>query len=315
MLFRMLTGLLLAVALVTPAQAESLKVAVGQRGNWDTAVAEMGQRSGIMKKYGLDLDILYTAGGGETQQAVLSRSVNIGVAAGTLGVLGAFSKGAPVRIIGAQATGAADYWYVPAASPIKTVADIAGHSVAFSTVGSSTNSILLTLKDTRHMAFDAIATGSPPGTFTQVMSGQVDVGWASPPFGVEALQQGKIRLLLRGNDLPPIRSQTTRVLITHAAELAQNKPAIDRFMQAYRETLTWMYTSPDSIHVYAEYAGVPDAIASSTRDEFFPKSMLDPDHLSGLDAVMADGVKFKFLPAILTPEQLAQATQIPGAVQ
>ena len=216
---------LLAGAMVAPAYAETLKVAVGQRGNWDTAVPEMGQRSGIMKKYGLDLEIFYTAGGGETQQAVLSRSVDIGVAAGTLGVLGAFSKGAPVRIIGAQATGAADYWYVPSASSIKTRAEMAGHTVGFSTVGSSTDSILRTLQDVDHITVKAVATGSPPGTYTQAMSGQIDVGWASPPFGVEAIQQGKIRLLFRGNDLPPIRTQTTRVLLTHAAELAQNHAA------------------------------------------------------------------------------------------
>ena len=304
---------LIAGVTIAPVSAETLKIAVGQRGNWDTAVPEMAQRSGIIKKYGLDLDILYTAGGGETQQAVLSRSVNIGVAAGTLGVLGAFSKGAPIRIIGAQATGSADYWYVPSASAIKTPNDMAGHTVAYSTVGSSTDSILRTLQALNHISVNAIATGSPPGTYTQAMSGQIDVGWASPPFGVEAIQQGKIRLLFRGNDVPPIRDQTTRVLLTHAAELAQNHAVIDRFMQAYRETLTWMYTSPDAIHIFADYAGVPDAIAASTREEFFPKAMLDPDHIKGLDAVMSDGVKFKFLSAPLTKEQLAQAIQIPGA--
>jgi NitT/TauT family transport system substrate-binding protein len=294
---------LAASVLAMPAWAETLKVAIGQRGNWDTAVPELGQRAGIFKKHDLDLELLYTAGGGETQQAVLSRSVDVGVAAGTLGVLGAFAKGAPVRIIGAQATGAADYWYVPAESPIKTFKDLQGHTVAFSTVGSSTNSIVLALREQEHLDFKPVATGSPPGTFTQVMSGQVDVGWASPPFGVDAMQAGRIRLLFRGSDLPAIQSQTTRTLITHAADLAQKKPAIERFMQAYRETLDWMYSSPDAIHFYAEFVGVPD--------RFFTNAMLDPDHISCLDAVMADGVKFKFLQTPLTEAQLAQVIQIP----
>jgi NitT/TauT family transport system substrate-binding protein len=304
--------LLIAALLSGEASAETLKVAAGQRGNWDTAVCELGQRGGIFRKYGLDLDILYTAGGGETQQAVLSRSVEIGVAAGTLGVLGAFSKGAPVRIIGAQATGAADYWYVPAASPIKTVADLAGHSIAYSTTGSSTNSIVLTLAAQDHLQFTPVATGGPPATFTQVMSGQVDAGWAAPPFGLDALKAGRIRFLFRGNDLPTIRTQTTRVLITHAAELAQDRAVVDRFMQAYRATLDWMYSSPDALAIYAKFAGVSDAVAVSTRDDFFPKAMLNPDTVSGLDQVMADGVTFKFLSAPLTKAQLAQVIQIPG---
>jgi len=39
-----------------------------QRGLWDTAVAELGQRAGIMKKHGLYREILYTSGGAESQQ-------------------------------------------------------------------------------------------------------------------------------------------------------------------------------------------------------------------------------------------------------
>src|SRR6187549_217643 len=109
---RVLSCLTVAAALLATcgigSAQETLKVAVGQRGNWDTSVSELGQRAGIFKKHGLTLEILYTQGGGETQQAVISGSVDIGVAAGIMGVLSAYSKGAPVRIIGAETTGAAD---------------------------------------------------------------------------------------------------------------------------------------------------------------------------------------------------------------
>ncbi len=38
-----------------PASAQdTLKLTVGQRGNWDTSVSEVGQRAGIFKKHGLD---------------------------------------------------------------------------------------------------------------------------------------------------------------------------------------------------------------------------------------------------------------------
>src|SRR5690349_9222347 len=73
--------------------ADLVKVAAGQRGNWDTSVTELGKRAGIFAKNGLDIELLYTQGGGETQQAVISGSVDVGVAAGFLGVLGAYSKG------------------------------------------------------------------------------------------------------------------------------------------------------------------------------------------------------------------------------
>src|SRR5262244_2085737 len=137
-------ALWVALAAMPAAHAEDqLKLAIGQRGNWDTSVAEVGQRAGIFKKHGLALETVYTQGSGETQQAVISGSVDIGVAVGVMGALSAYAKGAPVRIIGAEATGAGDlYWYVKADSPIKTLKDTSGKTIAFSTKGSSTDGVV-----------------------------------------------------------------------------------------------------------------------------------------------------------------------------
>src|SRR5947199_7085835 len=135
----------LAVALFggSASAEDTLKLAVGQRGNWDTSVSEIGQRAGIFKKHGLALELLYTQGSAETLQAVLSNSVDVGVGAGIMGVLGAYAKKAPVRAIGAETTGAADlFWYVKADSPIKTLKDTSGKTIAFSGKGSSTDGIV-----------------------------------------------------------------------------------------------------------------------------------------------------------------------------
>ena len=304
---RIALAVLAAFALSLPAQAETLKLAVGQRGNWDTAVAELGQRAGIFARHGLTLEILYTAGGGETQQAVISRSVDIGVAAGTLGVLGAASKGAPVRIIGGETTGAADlYWYVPTASPLHGVADLAGKTLAFSTVGSSTDTLGRMAMEQFAVPYRMIATGGLPATFTQVMSGQIDVGWAAAPFGVEALRDGKIRAIFRGGEVKAAQDQTIRVLLTHAAILAQKKPQLVEFMRAYRETFEAMYADDRMLPMFSEFAGIPVDVARQTRDQFFPKAAIDPDVIRGIDAIMADGVRLKFLAAALSPEQVQQ---------
>ncbi len=304
---RTLLGVLIAATLAVPACAETLKLAVGQRGNWDTSVAELGQRAGIFRKHGLELEILYTAGGGETQQAVLSRSVDIGIAAGTLGVLGAAAKGAPVRIIGGETTGAADlYWYVPVNSPLKAVSELAGKTVAFSTVGSSTDAVGRMAMAQYGVPFKMVATGSPPSTFTQTMSGQIDVGWAAAPFGVEALHGGKTRAIFRGSDIKAAQDQTIRVLLTHVAVLGQKKKLLVEFMQAYRETIDAMYSDDTVLNSYAEFAGIPEAVARQTRDQFFPRAAIDPGRIRGLDAIMEDGVRFKFMAAPLTPDQMAQ---------
>ena len=291
---------------------DKLKLAVGQRGNWDTSISELGQRVGIFKKHGIELELLYTQGGGETQQAVISGSVDIGVAAGTMGVLAAYSKGAPVRIIGAETTGAADlFWYVDAKSAIKSLKDTEGKTVAYSTNGSSTHGVVNAFIKQFDLKLKAVGTGGPPATLTQVMSGQIDVGWSAPPFGLNMLDEGKIRIIAVGNDATVFKDQTVRVLLANTAVLAARKPVIERYMKAYRETIDWMYADPASIKAYADFVGISEALAKRSRDDFFPKTALNPDKIVGLDAMILDAVTLKYTAAPLTKEQLAELIQIP----
>ena len=300
------------IAASQPAIAQDkLKLAVGQRGNWDTSISEVGQRAGIFKKHGLELEIVYTQGAGETQQAVISGSVDIGVAAGIMGVLSAYSKGAPVRIIGAETTGAADlYWYVKADSSIKSLKDTVGKTLAYSTNGSSTHGIVTAFIKEYGLAAKPTATGGPPGTLTQVMSGQIDVGWAAPPFGLDQLDQKQIRILASGNDASAFKGQTVRLLMTTAPVLQGKKDAIDRYMKAYRETIDLMY-SDAGLKIYADWLGIPEAKARRTRDDFFPKEAVNPDRITGLDEIVKDAVLLKFTATELTKDQLRELIQIP----
>jgi NitT/TauT family transport system substrate-binding protein len=304
-----------AALLAAPQQAsaqDTLKLAVGQRGNWDTSVSELGQRAGIFKKHGLNLELLYTQGGGETQQAVLSGSVDIGVAAGIMGVLGAYSKGAPVRIIGAETTGAGDlFWYVRADSPIKNLKDTDGKTIAYSTNGSSTHGVVNAYINENNLKAKAVGTGGPPGTLTQVMSGQIDVGWAAPPFALDQLDQGKIRVIATGNDAAAFKGQTVRLLITNVQTMQSKKDALNRYMKAYRETVDWMYSDPAAIKTYADFVGIPEPLAKRSRDDFFPKASIDPDKIVGLETIVQDAVNLKYTAAPLTKEQLAELIQIP----
>ncbi len=318
--FRLVGSAVVALAWVvmsSPAYAlDMIKVAAGQRGNWDTSISEVGQRLGIFKKHGIELEILWTQGGGETQQAVISGSVEIGVATGIMGVLSAYSKGAPVRIIGAETTGASDlYWYVPATSPIKSLKDTDGKTIAFSTKGSSTDGIVTAFMKQYDLKAKPTATGGPAPTLTQVMTNQIDVGWSAPPFGLQQLDEGKIRIIATGNDAAVFKGQTVRLLITNVQTLQNRKPVIERFMKAYRETIDLMYgkyrNDPAALQAYAEFVGISVDMAKRTRDDFFPPASVDPDKIVGLDTIVPDAVALKYTAAPLTKEQLAELIQIP----
>ena len=88
--------------------------------------------------------------------------------------------------------------------------------------------------------------------------------------------------------------------------LGQKKALLTAFMQAYRETIDAMYADDAVLKTYAAFAGVPEAVARDTRDKFFPKTAISPERISGLDSVMDDAVRFKFMAAPLTPDQLKQ---------
>jgi NitT/TauT family transport system substrate-binding protein len=309
------TAWLFSQSMLAPANAlDTLKLAVGAPNNWDTSIPEIGKRAGIFAKHGLEIDILYTQGGGETLQAVISGSVDIGVAAGIHSAMGAFSKGAPIRILSAGTTGAGDlYWYVPASSPIKSFADTNGKTAGYSTAGASTHITLLALIKYFGTTTRPVGSGAGAVTFTQAMSQQIDVGWASPPFGLEALKEGKIRLIARGNDAPSMREQTVRVHIVNADALSRRKDVMRRFMDAYRESYQFLYGDPKAIQIFAEYSKVKEELAAQIRDEFLPKRALDPDRVSGLEDIMRDAVTFKMLPAPLSKDQLSELIQIPAS--
>jgi NitT/TauT family transport system substrate-binding protein len=143
------------------------------------------------------------------------------------------------------------------------------------------------------------------------MTNQVDVGWASPPFGLKEIEDGKTRVVARATDAALVRGQTIRVIVVNAETLAKRKDAIARFMRGYRDTIDYMYgDSPQVIKDYAAFVGVPEAMAKRARDDFFPKSLLDPGEIHGLESLMAEAVTLKFIATPLTTQQATELIQI-----
>ena len=164
---------------------DEVTVAVGGRGIGESCVTEIGWNAGIFARHRLKLDIVYTDGGGETQQAVLSNSAQIGVTSGLLGAFSLYSKGAPVRIIGASYTaGRQVFWYVPASSSIKQPRDLDGKTVAYSNNSSASHVGLLALqKNSKPMPpFPVWAKGSHAERLRNFCHGRRPIPTASPAF-------------------------------------------------------------------------------------------------------------------------------------
>ena len=310
-------GLIVVAALlggVVPAPAQDLlRIAATQRGTWDSAVPELGQRAGIFKKHGLTLEILYTQGGAEAQQAVIAGSCDIAVAIGVDGTIGAFARGAPLRIIGNEMVGSPDtYWYVPANSPIRSVQDLEGKTISYSVQGSSSHAAVLALLQQYNVNAKPVATGNHATTLTMTMTGQIDVGRGAAPIGLDLVEEGKTRIIVRGSDIKARGDKTVRVLAANLQVLEKRKDAVARFVQAYRETLDWMYSDPAALKMYEEFSGNPERLMRNGRDQYFPKASMWPDEIKRIDQVLADAQAMKFIPAPLSAEQLKELIQIPA---
>jgi NitT/TauT family transport system substrate-binding protein len=184
-------------------------------------------------------------------------------------------------------------------------------TLAYSTNGSGTHITALRFMKDYGFAAKLVATGNVPATFTQVMSGQVDIGFSTPPFGLDALNAGKARLIALANDLPSVRNQTVRLIIANAADLARRREVYDRFIAAYRETIDWMYAHDQALELFAKSSDIPVAMAKTVRDQFYPKSMLQLDRVAGLDELMQDAITFKYIPQALSQQQLDELLQLP----
>jgi NitT/TauT family transport system substrate-binding protein len=289
---------------------EKLKVAIPQKGFWDSSWVEFGEAAGFFKEAGLEVEVFYTEGGAQTVATVVSGSVDIAMSNGILGAIGAYVKGGeatPYRIISAEMTGANEvFWWVKADSPIKTLKDAGeGKTIAFSSPGSSTNLILLTLLKQAGSKAKPTPTGGVPSTYTQTMTGQIDIGWSVVPFALKDVQDGKIRIVARSSEAKELADQTIRVNLANVNSLKTKRETIAKFMQVIQKSIDWGYSNPQAIEIFAKNMKVSTDIAKKAVDEFYPKSAMQLGEIKDLERSLQDALDFKFIASPKKPQDIA----------
>lgn len=301
---------LVAAGVSTASAAEKLKVAVPQRGFWDSSWVEFGEAAGFFKEAGLEVEVFYTEGGAQTIATVASGSVDIAMSNGILGAIGAYVKGGdatPYRIISAEMTGANElFWWVKADSPIKSLKDAGeGKTIAFSSPGSSSNLILLTLLKQAGSKAKPTPTGGVPATFTQTMTGQIDIGWSVVPFALKDVNDGKIRIVARAREATDLQNQTIRANLANTNSLKTRRETITKFMRVIHKSIEWGYSNPQAIEIFARNMKVTPEIAKQAVNEYYPKSAMQLGEIRDLERSLKDALEYKFIPAAKTPKDIA----------
>ena len=270
----------------------------------------IAQDKGFYRENNIDVDAVFTRGGGENVQAVVSGDAQIGLGTGTLAVISAFVKKAPIKIAAAEITGMDAFWYVQSNTAMRKMEDLAGKRVAYSRPGASSHMAVLAIADQIKAKglkpAEPVSLGGIPEVYTAVRTGQTDAGWSVAPFQLDKVEKGELRVVVRGEEINAMKEISARVHFTNNDFAAKNPDAVRGFFRAQQRALDYMFDHKEEtakIWIRRAELKFPESAVLKTWDYYNRASMtLKP--IRGLQATIEDGIKNKFLTQPLTQAEL-----------
>jgi NitT/TauT family transport system substrate-binding protein len=301
-------GLLLS-AVHALAAAEVVKVAVPDRGAWNTSFTQFGLQQGFFQQQGLAVQIVRVANEASLEKAVISGDADVGVAARFPDILAAWINGAPIKIISPEATGAPDiFWFSRAGGPIRRMDDLHGQPVGYGGPASLSYFVLTTLlKQAGVNDARLVPTGTADNGIPMVFSAQLAASWGGPLAAAKDLLAAEVTLIARGNDSPLVRGQTMRVNVANAKFLAHHRSDVVGFLEAYKKSVGWAYSTPVAVGAYAKLSDQSVEFAKYIVKEFASEASNQIDEIKGEDRVLEEARATWRLPRVLHHDDIKGA--------
>lgn len=305
------TAALLASGATSVQALDKVKVATSFVGLWDTSQPTYCKERGEFEKAGLDVEISNTRGGSENIQAVLAGGFDIGYSPGINAALAAYLQGGKIKIVSQEFKGQNDtFFYVPVDSPIKSIKDIGGKSIAFPRPGGASEALLISLKNDTKADFKPVATGGLDATFTMTMTKQVDIGYSFPPSMLDQVEGGKVRVVFSGDDVPSQRELTGRVNVASADFLKQRRPVAVKFFEVLDKCIDWAYANKaEAAKWYATLNKTTPAIAEKAL-AFYKRDMIAFGPVIGMNEIVKSAIDGKVIDKAPTADQLKDMMDI-----
>ena len=243
-------------------------------------------------------------------QAVVSGDAQIGLGTGTLAVISAFVKKAPIKIAAAEITGMDAFWYVQSNTAMRKMEDLAGKKVAYSRPGASSHMAVLAIADQIKAKglkpAEPVSLGGIPEVYTAVRTGQADAGWSVAPFQLDLVEKGELRVVVRGEEITALKEITPRVHFVNNAFAAKNPEVVRGFFRAQQRALDYMFENKaDAAKIWIKRAEMkyPEAAVLKTWD-YYNRAAMTLKPIRGVQATIEDGIRNKFLTQPLTQAEL-----------
>lgn len=284
--------------------ADKVRLMISNKMPWELFAPEHAVAEGYYKAENLDVEISYASGGADTLQTIITGSQDIATGNGALGVVAAFAKGAPIKVIASSGRGTDDvYWYVPKDSPIKSLKDLEGKELAYSRPGSTTHLIGQEILKLSGVNAKLVSVGDPSASRTMVMSGQIATGWAPFPANYDLVRKGETRIVVTGAEAKTMENDTIRVNVANADWLKKNRDVAERFLRATWKGMEFQYQLTDrGVKRYADKWGLdPQDIKDAPK--FIPFHTVTYQPFGNLEGLIRTAIELKMLREPLTDQQ------------
>lgn len=308
-----LGGLLALGAAPARAQLRTVKIALTSHENMDNLPYFVGIKAGFFKEAGINLEPSYFRGGGDVVRAVTTRATDLAGSAAPSAVFIAASKGEPIKVISGNVGQLMILWIVKANSPYKSIKDLKGKKVGFSSPGSVTHTTIQAILKAEGMEKDVeiVRAGTPGENWTAVSNGVIDAGWHVSPGVYNLVSKGDARIVVTASNYIKDYTQSSAAAMQDVID--KNPDLIKNLLSARAKAIKFIQENPErTIAIWTEELKLPvDIIRLAYKD--LPKGVYDvaapkTESLEGAmrEAIGAGGMKepldlkrvtdFRFLP-------------------
>jgi NitT/TauT family transport system substrate-binding protein len=270
--------LVFALAARADDAAAQTKLAVAKVANdFALMMVDYGNKLGTFQNNGLDVEVsLITQA--KMIQAVVAGSIDMALASGA--TLAYVPKGAPLTGVAALSGPPSILVLVVGPnSPIKSIDDLRGRTVAVTNLGSLTDwavSQIALHENWPPSEIKRVSVGDTPARIATVRTGAADAAVVDIATALNLEQRGEAKILVNFGDLI---TKFQNQIIYASDKLIQTKPAaVKSFVRAWFETLDYARAHKSETVAFAQQSlGVPSSVADRVYDELMPGGFFSKD--------------------------------------
>jgi len=250
--------------------AEKLRVGRAVPQAFSFVPIDVGMRTGIFAKHGLQIESTAFHGDAKMQQAAAADSIDILVGSGP--AMAFIVKGSPIKAICAMAGPPLLLVLVVRPDGPKTIDELKGKKVSVSTVGSLT--YWLTAETSRQQGWgpsgiDIKPMGGMKGQIAALGRKDIDGLITDIATALDMEKHGKGRILARFNKIA--KDFHIHVIFATNKVIAAKPKALSAFLAGWLETLDYMGKhKAETVKIAMEVMQKDEQISSKTYDEIMP---------------------------------------------